>query len=259
MDNQMQIFTNKEFGQVRTVIKNQEVWFIGKDVASALGYKNTKDALINHVDTEDKTIIKRSEIATIENYLPKTAFSVNFVDGNIPNRGLTIINESGLYSLVLSSKLPTAKEFKRWVTKEILPSIRKNGYYSFNQNRTTDKQDEADLLNARARVAELWLKLGDRTEIKEYKQITDSYASEVLAGKRVLPLPEVSQKTYSAGEIGAMLGVSARKIGRIANLNNLKTEEYGKFFYDKSRYSSKEVETFRYFDNAISKFKELIA
>lgn len=105
----------------------------------------------------------------------------------------------------------------------------------------------------------MWLKLGDRTEIKEYKQITDSYASEVLAGKRMLPLPEASQKTYSAGEIGAMLGVSARKIGRIANLNNLKTEEYGKFFYDKSRYSSKEVETFRYFDNAISKFKELIA
>ena len=84
MNNQLQIFINEEFEQVRTVIKNQEVWFIGKDVASALEYKNTKDVLINHVDTENKTIIKRSKIATFENYLPKTTFSMNFADGNIP-------------------------------------------------------------------------------------------------------------------------------------------------------------------------------
>lgn len=244
MDNQMQVFTNEKFGEIKSIVdSNNEVWFVGKDVATALGYKDISHAILDHVEKEDRVNSK-----TQGYFVPEFG-----------QRGTWLINESGLYSLVLSSQLESAKEFKRWVTKEILPSIRKNGYYSFNQNRTTDKQDEADLLNARARVAELWLKLGDRTEIKEYKQITDSYASEVLAGKRVLPLPEVSQKTYSAGEIGAMLGVSARKIGRIANLNNLKTEEYGKFFYDKSRYSSKEVETFRYFDNAISKFKELIA
>ena len=244
MDNQMQVFTNEKFGEIKSIVdSNNEVWFVGKDVATALGYKDISHAILDHVEKEDRVNSK-----TQGYFVPEFG-----------QRGTWLINESGLYSLVLSSQLESAKEFKRWVTKEILPSIRKNGYYSFNQNRTTDKQDEADLLNARARVAELWLKLGDRTEIKEYKQITDSYASEVLAGKRVLPLPEVSQKTYSAGEIGAMLGVSARKIGRIANLNNLKTKEYGKFFYDKSRYSSKEVETFRYFDNAISKFKELIA
>lgn len=244
MDNQMQVFTNEKFGEIKSIVdSNNEVWFVGKDVATALGYKDISHAILDHVEKEDRVNSK-----TQGYFVPEFG-----------QRGTWLINESGLYSLVLSSQLESAKEFKRWVTKEILPSIRKNGYYSFNQNKTTDKQDEADLLNARARVAELWLKLGDRTEIKEYKQITDSYASEVLAGKRVLPLPEVSQKTYSAGEIGAMLGVSARKIGRIANLNNLKTKEYGKFFYDKSRYSSKEVETFRYFDNAISKFKELIA
>ena len=90
--------------------------FVGKDVAKILGYVNTKDALANHIDAEDKTIIQRSENATL----------------GIPNRGLTVINESGLYSLILSSKLPNAKKFKRWVTSEVLPSIRKHGMYAID-------------------------------------------------------------------------------------------------------------------------------
>lgn len=112
---------------------------------------------------------------------------------------------------------------------------------------------------AKAKVAELWIKLGDRTNIPEYRQITDSYASLVLAGKPVLPLPEVKEKTYSAEEIGKILGVSANKIGRLANEFNLKTEKYGKYFYDKSQYSNKEVESFRYYNSAIDIFKELLA
>lgn len=84
---------------------------MGKDVATALGYANTKDAIYAHVDSEDKRIIQRSENTTLE----------------IPNRGMTIINESGLYSLILSSKLESAKRFKRWVTSEVLPCIRKTG------------------------------------------------------------------------------------------------------------------------------------
>ena len=84
---------------------------MGKDVATALGYANTKDAIYAHVDSEDKRIIQRSENTTLE----------------IPNRGMTIINESGLYSLILSSKLESAKRFKRWVTSEVLPALRKTG------------------------------------------------------------------------------------------------------------------------------------
>ncbi len=107
------VFTHPQFGTVRTVEISGEPWFVGKDVAVALGYSNTKDAISAHVDSEDKRIILRSENTTLE----------------IPNRGLTIINESGLYSLILSSKLPSAKEFKHWVTSEVLPSIRKTGGY----------------------------------------------------------------------------------------------------------------------------------
>lgn len=125
----IKIFENPEFGTIRTVEINKEPWFVGKDVAEALGYKNTKDAIGNHVDDFDKRIFQRSKNATLENHLPKDVFPVNFVDATIPNRGLTVINESGLYSLILSSKMPKAKEFKHWVTSEVLPAIRKHGGY----------------------------------------------------------------------------------------------------------------------------------
>lgn len=110
----IQIFSNPEFGSLTTITIEGAPWFIGKEVAEKLGYVNTKDAIKKHVDTSDKQIFLRSQITTLE---------------NIPNRGLSCINESGLYSLILSSKLPTAKKFKHWVTSEVLPAIRKHGAY----------------------------------------------------------------------------------------------------------------------------------
>ena len=111
--NDLKIFNNNEFGEVRVVEVENEPWFVGKDIAEILGYSNSKDAISTHVDEDDKQIMQRSENTTL----------------GIPNRGLTIINESGLYSLILSSKLPDAKRFKKWVTNEVLPSIRKHGAY----------------------------------------------------------------------------------------------------------------------------------
>lgn len=105
----LQIFNSPEFGAIRTIEKDGEPWFVGKDVATALGYKDTVNALKSHVDTEDKG-----------GWQITTQFG---------DKETTIINESGLYSLVLSSKLPTAKKFKRWVTNEVIPSIRKHGAY----------------------------------------------------------------------------------------------------------------------------------
>lgn len=116
--NDLTTFTNPEFGQVRTVEINGTPWLVGKDVAEALGYKNPTKAIIAHVDDEDK----RFEM------LPQEAEAQN---GTLPSGSTktALINESGLYSLVLSSKLPTAKKFRRWVTSEVLPSIRKHGAY----------------------------------------------------------------------------------------------------------------------------------
>ena len=113
MKTEIELFRNEEFGEIRVVEIDNEPWFVGKDVAEALGYKNTKDALSRHVDPEDK---RGSRITTPSGV-----------------QEMTVINESGLYSLVLSSKLPTAKKFKRWVTSEVLPSVRKHGLYATDE------------------------------------------------------------------------------------------------------------------------------
>ena len=106
---EMQIFENQEFGTVRTVELDGEPWLVGKDVAQALGYSNPRKALADHVDEEDKGVTKCDTLGGVQE--------------------MTIINESGLYSLVLSSKLPGAKKFRRWVTAEVLPAVRKHGAY----------------------------------------------------------------------------------------------------------------------------------
>ena len=109
---EIQIFHHEMFGDIRTMTDEQgETWFVGKDVAEALGYSNTRDALSKHVDDEDKTTVAIRD--TGSNYKSQAIF----------------INESGLYSLVLSSKLPQARVFKHWVTSEVLPQIRKTGGY----------------------------------------------------------------------------------------------------------------------------------
>ncbi|MGI6096364.1 MAG: phage antirepressor KilAC domain-containing protein [Lachnospiraceae bacterium] len=107
--NELKIFDNQEFGRIRTVEIDGTPWLVGKDVAQALGYTDTFGALKKHVDDEDKQNCQNDSFES--------------------PRGMTIINESGLYSLVLSSKLPTAKKFRRWVTNEVLPSVRKHGAY----------------------------------------------------------------------------------------------------------------------------------
>lgn len=112
--NELQVFRNAEFGELTLLEIDNEPWFVGKEVAEKLGYENTKDSISRHVPEEDKRIFQRSENTTLD----------------IPNRGLTIINESGLYSLILGSKLESAKRFKRWVTSEVLPAIRRTGSYS---------------------------------------------------------------------------------------------------------------------------------
>ena len=113
-------FENMEFGKLTVMEKDGEFFFIGKEVAEKLGYSNTRDALVRHVDTDDKA-------------------DVVFHDGR-QGRNMVSINESGLYSLILSSKLPQAKDFKRWVTTKVLPSIRKNGGYIKNQEKMSNEE-----------------------------------------------------------------------------------------------------------------------
>ena len=125
----LQIFAFEGTDEIRTLLINDEPYFVGKDVAQTLGYKNTRKALIDHVDEEDKGVTNRDTLGG--------------------KQDLTIINESGLYSLILKSKLPSAKKFKRWVTSEVLPTIRKHGAYLTDEKAldiTTNPNSLADLL-----------------------------------------------------------------------------------------------------------------
>lgn len=148
--NELMIFSNPEFGEIRTVEIDGEPWLVGKDVVQALGYANPQKALADHVDPEDK---RQGDGVTIRDPMGREQHP-------------TVINESGLYSLVLSSKLPGAKKFKRWVTSEVLPSIRKTGTYGLPQDYpsalraladTAEKlqQTEQDLSGERAKSREL--------------------------------------------------------------------------------------------------------
>ena len=154
MDN-LQIFDSPEFGQIRIVEQGGEPWFIGKDVADILGYQNGSRDVNRHVDEDDR-----------QNYQNGTFES---------NRGLTIINESGLYSLILSSKMPKAKEFKRWVTSEVIPAIRKTGGYIAGSENMTD----AEIMAKAVLVAQSTIRQRDQ-RIKELENDVQAAKPKVL-------------------------------------------------------------------------------
>ena len=188
-ETQLQIFNNADFGSIRTLDINGEPWFVGKDVAEALGYSNSRKALIDHVDEEDKKdgVTIRDSIGRDQNPI--------------------IINESGLYSLILSSKLPTARKFKRWVTAEVLPAIRKHGVYASN---ITDVMGTPLSREEFAKFAcILRLGIGDfAAEIKNevstlaaiIKEQNDTYNKNIL---QLLDKLSQTQTTISATEIKA--------------------------------------------------------
>lgn len=147
--NELKIFENPEFGAIRTVVIDDEPWFVGNDVAKALGYKDTYSALRHNVDDEDKRLCPVSSTSGTQETM--------------------VISESGLYSLIFGSKLEKAKEFKRWVTSEILPSIRKNGGYIQNQEQMTPEQIVANaLIVANKIIAEKEAKIVEMKPKAEY-------------------------------------------------------------------------------------------
>ncbi|HEX3038146.1 MAG TPA: Bro-N domain-containing protein [Oscillospiraceae bacterium] len=146
----LKVFDNSEFGTIRAIEKDGEPWFIGKDAADALGYQNGSKAISVHVDDEDKNL----------EMLPQSQ------NGNLVTQ-TAIINESGLYSLIFSSKLPKAKEFKHWVTSEVLPSIRKTGTYALKEfpPKSTSAGEAASLIKRLDDIAKAKKCSGDERAI----------------------------------------------------------------------------------------------
>lgn len=235
MTNELQTFTYNS-AQVRTIEQNGEPWFVLKDVCGILGL-GTPSRVAERLDEDERGMS-----------------SIHTLGGA---QEMTVINESGLYNVILRSDKPEAKPFRKWVTAEVLPSIRKTGAYSAKSKPS--KALEIKEMNARVRLSNQFLKLSKvETLSPDYKNILAAKAAEVLTGEEIIPPPKSPQKMYTASEIGAMLGVSAQKIGRLSNEHNLKTAEYGEWYHDKSRYSSKEVDSFRYNDKAVEKFKTIL-
>lgn len=180
--NELQIFQNKEFGEVRSLVINNEPWFVGKDVAEALGYKDVNHAILDHVDEEDKVNSKTQGQNAPE----------------LGQRGSWLINESGLYSLILSSKLPNAKKFKRWATSEVLPTLRKTGSYAkATVIRSLGGVDSrAYQLMSRKIFSSIWrdyknyFKLGSfrdtlKTEFENAKEYLESWSPEVNVSLKI--------------------------------------------------------------------------
>ena len=161
MSTEVQVFINAEFGEIRTVRINGEPFAVGKDIAKALGYKDHKDALQKHVDSEDKIVVQKS---VMENF----GISAG-------RRGMLLVNESGIYSLALSSKLPGAKKFKQWLTSEVLPAIRKTGEYSLKEN--FDREFEK---------AEMLTKLAEITDNKGLRDVLVSKAASIIIGEEIV-------------------------------------------------------------------------
>ena len=189
---EIQVFKNDRFGEVRTMVINDEPWFVGKDVASVLGYVFPRRALYNHVDEEDKTTVLIQHPGS--NYKSKTMF----------------INESGLYSLILSSKLPQAKEFKRWVTNEVLPQIRKTGGYI----PLNDCEDGADIM-ARA------LMIAQRT-IEQKDALLEMQKPKVRFAEAVTG----SDGSILIGELAKLITQNGYEIGRTRLFDWLRRNGY---------------------------------
>ena len=235
MKNELQLFNNPEFGEIRMIEVDGKPYGAATDIAKALGYSNPHKAIGDHCKGVTKREVGVQTGIKADGTPAMQRVKVNFIP------------EGDLYRLIVNSQLPAAEKFERWVFDEVLPAIRKTGTYTVPNKPMTDYQS----LSIQVRKAQLYERLANQYD-GTYKQVLHAYAAKELAGEFILPLPQLLQKTYSATEIGEKLGISANMVGTLTNRHNLKTDEYGAWFNDKAKGHSKEVPTFRYYENILS-------
>ena len=238
MNNSLQVF---DFNGkvVRTVEKDNDVWFVAKDVCDILGHSNSRMA-VQILDDDEKGVSKV--------YTPS-----GFQD-------MTVISESGLYTLMLRSNKDEAKPFRRWVTHDVLPQIRKNGSYSVNADNLDAQIKAIDV--ERARILQHMFDTPAAPLSQESRAVIQHEVFKIITGEQCFSmLPVVTDRYYSATELGDMFGVSSKKIGKIAKAYGLKSDEgnpsvFGQWRLSKSPYSSHQYSTFVYNSNALDWFKE---
>lgn len=237
----MSSLTPFQFGErpIRVVTDhNGEPLFVGKDVCEVLGYVNTADAIGTHC----RGVAKRYPIADALGRMQETR----------------VLAEPDVLRLIVNCSLPAAEAFERWVFEEVLPTIRRTGSYS---SRTADPAPSSfqlaqalDMATSVAdRICNRFPKLGE-----EAQQVIFAKIVNPIAGDDVIPLPRLESKTYTATEVGQLLGISANKVGRLSKTHNLKASEFGVFVLDKSASSVKQVESFRYNEAGANRLREII-
>ena len=177
METKITLFKNSDFGEIRTLNINGEPWFVGKDIAEKLGYSNTRDALSKHIDEYDKT-------------------TVAIHDGS-QNRNTIIVNESGLYSLIIGSKLPTAKKFKRWITSEVLPTLRKTGTYSLNSKPDSYTIDDP-IARAKRWIEEKEQYIALENKIKADEPLVE-FANQIQSSKSSISMNDMAKLAAKNG------------------------------------------------------------
>lgn len=200
--NQLEIFKNREFGEIRTVTVDGEPWFVAKDIAEILQYTNTQKAIRDHVDEEDK-LTERIVLSG-------------------QNREVICINESGLYSLILSSKMSGAKRFKRWVTSEVLPQIRRTGTYQKPLTPQEMMRVQLGMIDGHEeRITHLENTMTiDYEQQQELKKTVNKRVIEVLGGKKALAYKEMSKKVFSE------CNHDIQDYFRVNSRNNIPTKRY---------------------------------
>ncbi|WP_263080089.1 Bro-N domain-containing protein [Endozoicomonas sp. Mp262] len=226
------VFNHEQFGNIRTLSDEEgNTWFVAKDVTDALGFRDAHNG-IRGLDQDEKGT-----------HIMSTPYG---------EQEVRIINESGLYACILKSRKPEAKKFKRWVTHDVLPGLRKNGYYGLSEgtpSRSTLHNPEpvhpAKALEAVTDyfkvTTESLPNLGETA-----KQALMATLTREIVGVECVPLPKLTEKFWTATELAAEFCISAQKLGRTANEHGLKCDDYGEFRISKSPHSDKQVQQFFY-------------
>lgn len=244
--NNLSLIKSASFGNVECDIyrRGKDLYMTIDQLAQALEYAS-RDAV--------EKIVSRNP------YLKNSEFSVtdklSATDGKRYNT--RVFTEDGIYEVTMLAKTEKAKEFRCWV-RGILKALRSGQAKLVGMSEYQRLVTTARMANAKAREASLLLKIADRCKIGEYVQVLHSKATEILTGQALIPLPEAPERTYSAQDIGKLFGISKQMVGRLANAHDLKTAQFGKLFYDKAKYSDKQVESWRYYASVIPQFEKIL-
>lgn len=242
----LELIKSAMFGEIPCDVysDSKEMYMTAEQLGNCLGYAEARRSIGN--------LLKRND------YLENKEFSavIKLMTPQGTKQNTRIFTEDGIYEITFLSKTAKAKEFRAWV-RTLLKSLRKGETKIVGMTEYQKMMVQTRNENTKVRKAQILARLSGEYE-GAYKQVLQAYATRELTGEFLIPLPQLEKRTYSATEIGKILGISANRVGILANRNGLKTEKYGAWFHDTAKHYSKEVQSFRYYENVIPVLQKCI-